>query len=93
MNASFANTTKQRSLIFPNRIAEVHVTYQRATDVVDTDRHKITSSLDAIDILRSTWKNLLFQETFKTILLDRANRVLGIHIVSLGGVSGTSADP
>ncbi len=32
-------------------------------------------------------------EQFKVLLLNRANKVLGIFEVSSGGVSGTSADP
>ncbi len=34
-----------------------------------------------------------FVEQFKIILLNRANKVLGIYEVSTGGVSGTVADP
>lgn len=92
MNA-FASQNPQRSIIFPNRIAEVEVSYRRPYNLSDTDRHKITCSEDVISILRLTWVNMHFQETFKSILLDRGNRVLGIHTVSIGGVAGTVADP
>lgn len=34
-----------------------------------------------------------FLEEFKIILLNRANKVLGICPISLGGISGTIADP
>ena len=33
------------------------------------------------------------QEQFKILLLNRANKVLGIYEVSTGGMSGTVADP
>ena len=36
---------------------------------------------------------LEFVEQFKILLLNRANKVLGIFEVSTGGVSGTVADP
>lgn len=36
---------------------------------------------------------LELQEEFKAILLNRANKVLGIVPISSGGVSGTVADP
>jgi DNA repair protein RadC len=34
-----------------------------------------------------------FQEEFKVLLLNRANRVIGVYEVSCGGVTGTLADP
>ena len=38
-------------------------------------------------------EKLEFVEQFKVLLLNRANRVLGVYEVSTGGVSGTVADP
>ncbi|MFD2160792.1 JAB domain-containing protein [Paradesertivirga mongoliensis] len=34
-----------------------------------------------------------FIETFKVMLLNRANRVLGMMEITTGGISGTVADP
>ncbi|NJN27276.1 MAG: JAB domain-containing protein [Cyclobacteriaceae bacterium] len=58
-------------------------------------RPKITSSKDAYDILINTWADskIEFVEHFKVLLLNRANKVLGLYEVSTGGISGTVVDP
>lgn len=58
-------------------------------------RPKISSSEDAYQILHLHWdKNKLeLLEEFKILLLNRANKVLGIVSISCGGISGTVADP
>lgn len=83
----------QREILFPATIAEINVGYSHTLKAYE--RHKITSSQDAIDVLRAKWQpdQIQYVEEFKTILLDRGNRVLGIHHVSKGGQSGTVADP
>ena len=55
----------------------------------------MSSSKDAYSILLDSWddEKLEFVEQFKVLLLNRANRVLGIYEASTGGVSGTVADP
>ncbi len=55
----------------------------------------ITSSQDSYKILLSCWDEgrLGFLEEFKILLLSRANRVIGVHALSLGGRCGTIADP
>ena len=89
----YGATTKQRQLIFPSRIAEISVRYSRK--ISDLDRVQITDSNDAVDVLRSKWKKnrIQYQEEFKVILLDRSNRVLGIHNAAMGGQSGCVVDP
>src|SRR5690606_10691267 len=65
------------------------------TKVKLSQRPKITSSKEAYAILLESWDEdkLEFVEQFKVLLLNRANKVLGIYEVSTGGVSGTVADP
>lgn len=74
-------------------VAEVELTYK--SKIKASDRPKITSSKDAAELLRSLWNEdkIDFVEQFKVLLLNRANRVLGIVDISSGGVSGTVADP
>ena len=74
-------------------VAEIQLTYK--TKVKPSQRPKITSSKDAYDILLENWDadKIEFVEQFKVLLLNRANKVLGIFEVSTGGVSGTVADP
>jgi len=56
---------------------------------------KINSSDQVYPIWLENWDTdqIEFVEQFKVMLLNRANRVIGICNISTGGVSGTVADP
>ena len=57
------------------------------------DRKQITSSNDAYQILKSIWsKQIDTREEMIILLLDRSNSVLGYHVLSMGGITGTVAD-
>lgn len=60
-----------------------------------SSRLKITNSKDAFDVLLQNWDctKIEFVEQFKVVLLNKANKVLGIYEVSSGGVTSTIADP
>ena len=55
---------------------------------------QITSSRDAYQVALANWGlgEIELRETFKTILLNRANKVKGLYEVSKGGVAGTVVD-
>ncbi len=74
-------------------VAEVQLIYK--SKVKPSLRPKITKSADAFEVLKKHWNQdtLEFVEEFKVMLLNRANRVLGIIEISTGGMSGTVADP
>jgi DNA repair protein RadC len=84
---------EKRTTFNPLKVAEVTIAY--STKVKATERPVISSSRDAAAILKFWWDkgNIEFVEEFKVLLLNRANRVLGIRTISTGGVSGTVADP
>jgi len=75
------------------RVAEVQLTYK--TNVKASSRPQINKSEDVYMVLKSHWnlETIEFIEEFKLILLNRANRVLGLMSISLGGTAGTIADP
>ena len=75
------------------QVSEVQLTYRPSFK--PSERPKITSSNDAYQILKAGWNEgkLEFIEQFKVILMNRANRVLGIFLISQGGIAGTVADP
>ena len=83
-------TTKEFS---SHQVSEIQLSYK--TNVKASERPKITSSREAYAILLSNWDDskIEFVEQFKAVLLNRANKVLGIVEISSGGVSGTVADP
>ncbi|MEK6482429.1 JAB domain-containing protein [Catalinimonas sp. 4WD22] len=75
------------------QVSEITLHYQ--SKVKASLRPKVTSSEDAYLILRKHWdeNKLELLEEFKILLLNRANKVLGIVNISSGGISGTVADP
>jgi len=81
------------STVSARNVAEIQLSY--TPKVKAADRPKITSSRDAYGIFRCSWdENLIdFVEQFKVMLLNRANKILGVLEVSTGGMSGTVADP
>ena len=74
-------------------VAEVALIYK--SKVKASLRPAITKSADAYAVLKSHWnlETIDFLEHFKVMLLNRANRVLGIIEISTGGMAGTVADP
>ncbi len=75
------------------KVSEVTLTYRNRTP--PAQRIKISGSADAYRILCSSWSEntIELKEDFKILLLNRAHKVLGISVISSGGVSGTLVDP
>jgi len=76
-----------------NNVSEVELIYKNK--VKPSERPVVKSSKECYELLSSTWNEnkIEFVEQFKVILLNRAQKVLGIYELSTGGVSGTVADP
>jgi len=74
-------------------VAEIELVYK--SKVKASARPQITSSKSAYEVLLKAWdeNKIEFVEQFKVLLLNRANKVLGIYEVSTGGITGTVADP
>jgi DNA repair protein RadC len=75
------------------QVAEVELVYR--TKVKPSQRPKITTSVDAYEILQKIWNRdkIELVEEFKVLLLNRSNKVLGVLDASSGGITGTVADP
>ena len=75
-----------------NMVTEVELVYK--SKVKPSERPQLKTSKDSYQLLLKTWdpNKVEFVEQFKVILMNRANRVLGIYELSTGGVSGTVAD-
>src|SRR5665647_3938077 len=86
------NITNAQQLIDFLNIAEVSLTY--VTKVKPSDRPAIKNSHDAHKIFFDSWNQnaIEHKESFKMLLLNRANKVLGITTLSEGGLSGTVTD-
>lgn len=75
-----------------DKITEIELVYHDKKP--SSDRPKITSSDDAYNMLMSTWdKNKLeLQEQFRVLLVDRANKCLGVSTLATGGISDCMVD-
>jgi DNA repair protein RadC len=74
-------------------VAEIELSYR--SKVKASLRPKISASKDAYEILKQYWdeSKIEFIEQFQVLLLNRANKVIGIYKVSSGTTVGTVADP
>ncbi len=75
------------------QVAEVELIYRNKVSLSCCPR--VLSSRQAYEVLMSSWdeNKIGFVEQAKVLLLNRANRILGIYEVSTGGVAGTVVDP
>ncbi|MCR4032130.1 MULTISPECIES: RadC family protein [Flavobacterium] len=73
-------------------VSEIDLIYK--TRMKSSDRPKITSSKSAYAILMECWDSdkIEFIEQFKVLLLNQANKVLGVYQASSGGIAGTVVD-
>ena len=83
-------STNEKTLF---EVAEIQLTYK--SNVKASLRPKITSSRDAYEVLNKYWDEgkIDFVEQFKILLLNRANKVIGLYEVSSGTTVNTVADP
>ena len=71
---------------------KVRLVYSRI--VPESERVKISSSSNVVRLFRKLWSSQIeIKEEFYVLLLDRANHVLGYHVLSQGGTSATVVDP
>ena len=73
-------------------VAEIKISY--STNVPASERITITSSYKASSIFTEVFNGEVeYRENMYVLLLNRANKVLGVSHISMGGVSGTVCDP
>jgi DNA repair protein RadC len=74
-------------------VAEIQLVYKPNLDLLNTP--KVSSSRCAYQIFKEVWAEdtIEFYESFKIILLNSGNKVLGVVEISRGGISGTVVDP
>lgn len=83
--------TTNENLLF--EVAEIELTYK--SKVKSSLRPRVTTSRDAFNVLSKYWDEgkIDFVEQFKVLLLNRANKAIGIYQVSTGTTASTVADP
>jgi DNA repair protein RadC len=73
------------------QVSEIEISYKPL--IKPSEMAKISCSSDAEKIFRSIWGNSInYRESFYALYLNRANKVLGYQLISLGGICGTVVD-
>ena len=74
-------------------VSEIKVSYQPKFKA--SERPKVNQSKDAYNILFNNWDQgrIELNEQFYILLLNQANRVIGMTLISSGGFSATLIDP
>jgi len=74
------------------KVSEIELVYR--SKVKASQRPSVMSSGDAYKIFMDSWNSdrIEMAEEFKALLLNRANKALGVVLLSSGGVSGTVVD-
>lgn len=86
---SFVNEPKAQ--LKSSYLGEIVATYQKRDDINEVI---ISSSRTAVDFLRTVYPvQINYREAMVALYLNRRNQVLGYATISIGGVTGTVADP
>lgn len=74
-------------------VSEIEIVYRRKINPFD--RHQITNSASAYDVLISAWdmNKIDLVEECLMLLLDRGNYCIGVSRLATGGVSACLVDP
>jgi DNA repair protein RadC len=73
------------------QVAEIQISYSNV--IKPSKMEKVTSSSDAERIFKSMWRQSIeLKECFYAMYLNRNNKVLGVLLISEGGMSGTVVD-
>ena len=75
-----------------NNVAEIQIMY--STKYKSSEMPKIERSKEAYDVLINFWpvERLEYQEDFYILILNRANKVIGLCHISKGGTTATVVD-
>lgn len=71
-------------------LCEAVTTYVPAVN--PTTLPQILNSQDVADLVVESWEDIWHRETFKVLLLNHQNRVLGIRTIGVGGISMCPVD-
>jgi DNA repair protein RadC len=74
------------------QVSEIQLVYKPV--IRPSQRLKIGQASDVYKMLLDSWDmdSIDIVEQFKIVLLNRANKVLGVSLISSGGLSGTVVD-
>tara|TARA_R110001592_G_scaffold49617_2_gene154552 strand:- start:72 stop:521 length:450 start_codon:yes stop_codon:yes gene_type:complete len=75
-----------------NKVNEIRVSYKEKIRTIESN--SIKSSEEAAKLFFDSWSadTIGFQETFKVLLLNNANKIKGVYQLSTGSITGTMVD-
>ena len=75
-----------------DKVNEISVSYKEKIRTIESQA--IGSSEDAAKLFYDSWNTdtIGFQETFKVLLLNNANKIKGVYQLSTGSLTGTIVD-
>ncbi|GAA3561364.1 JAB domain-containing protein [Snuella lapsa] len=75
-----------------SKVNEISISYKEKIRTLESQ--SVKSSEEAAKLLFDGWNinNIGFQETFKVLLLNNANKVKGVYQLSTGSLTGTLVD-
>ena len=74
-----------------NRPPKVRIVYSK--NQKSSDRPKVTASKDVYYWFKQIWSSQMqTREEMYVLLLNRNNKILGYHVLSMGGITSTVAD-
>jgi len=76
--------------LFNNNIAEVRLSY--SPKLKPSEMAQIDKSEDAEDYFRKFFEDIDYHESFKVMLLNRSNKILGVYNHTTGGQTGCIID-
>jgi len=71
-------------------VSEVKLTYE--SNNTGKKKLQVNSSANIYELMMQNWEQIEYRESFKILLPDISNQVLGINTVSMGGISGSIVD-
>jgi len=78
--------------LFNQDIAEITISY--SCKIPAKDRRVVQTSLESYHVFLPFFAPTIeLKESFFVMYMNRANQVLGVYMISSGGMSGTVADP
>ncbi|QES88035.1 JAB domain-containing protein [Rhizosphaericola mali] len=89
---NYNSTTQENEQPHWSALQEVQLSYRNKLNT--SLRPKVCQAEDALNLFRTVWNvdEMELVESFKMLLLNNANRVLGVYHASTGGTTGTIVD-
>jgi DNA repair protein RadC len=83
---------KEKQILQGLQVSEVKVSYSQK--IKPENRITVSNAQMAVEVLRQVWdeSKIEMQESFKLMLLNRSNQVLGVVNISEGGITSTQVD-